>query len=121
MNKRSCSSQEILARAKVARASNPSPALDRVILNIALGARSCYAGSDLLVESLSNPGKVYTVDSAGQCDCRATRPCWHQCLAALLLDPPGDNPLGDEEGDSPPAYSIGARIAIARRALLEAL
>jgi hypothetical protein len=112
-------SEAILSLARLARASQPSTSLDRVILNIALGARCCFAGSDLLVESLSSPGKVYTVDSAGDCDCRATRPCWHQRLRALLLDPPGDNPLGDDEGDSLPSRAmLGARIAIARRALM---
>jgi hypothetical protein len=117
------SSEAILSLARLARASQPSNSLDKLILNIALGARCCFAGSDLLVESLSSPGKVYTVDSAGACDCRASRPCWHQRLRALLLDPPGDNPLGDDEGDSLPSRAmLGARIAIARRALrLEAI
>jgi hypothetical protein len=113
------SSEAILSLARLARSAQPSNSLDKLILNIALGARCCFAGSDLLVESLSSPGKVYTVDSAGDCDCRATRPCWHQRLRALLLDPPGDNPLGDDEGDSLPSRAmLGARIAIARRALM---
>jgi hypothetical protein len=113
------SSDAILQLARQARALQPSNSLDRVILNIALGARCCFAGSDLLVESISSPGKIYTVDSTGACDCRATRPCWHQRLRALLLDPPGDNPMGDDEGDSLPSRAVlGARIAIARRALM---
>jgi hypothetical protein len=113
------STQSVLARAAQERAARPSRTIDRVILNLALGARCCFAGSDLLVESLSSPGKVYTVDSAGDCDCRATRPCWHQRLRALLCDPPGDNPLGDDEGDSLPSRAmLGARIAIARRTLM---
>jgi hypothetical protein len=117
------SSDAILSLARQARRSQPSTSLDKLILNVALGARCCFAGSDLLVESLSSPGNVYTVDSAGNCDCRASRPCWHQRLRALLIDPPGDNPLGDDEGDSLPSRALlGARLAIARRALrLEAL
>jgi hypothetical protein len=112
------SSDAILQRARQARSSQPSNSLDRVILNIALGARCCFAGSDLLVESISSPGKIYTVTSAG-CDCKARKPCWHMCLYALLVDPPGDNPMGDDEGDSLPSRAmIGARIAIARRAMM---
>jgi hypothetical protein len=110
------SSDVILQRARLARASQPSNSLDKLILNIALGARCCFAGSDLLVESLSSPGKIYTVNAAG-CDCAARRICWHQQLYALLSDPPGDNPMGDDEGDSLPSRAmLGARIAIARRA-----
>jgi hypothetical protein len=83
------SSDAILSLARQARRSQPSTSLDKLILNVALGAR----------------------------------PCWHQRLRALLIDPPGDNPLGDDEGDSLPSRALlGARLAIARRALrLEAL
>ena len=106
---------QILDLAGKKRAAKPSPALDKAIVNIALGARCCWAGADLLVESLSTPGKVYTV-TPDSCDCRATRPCWHASLR-LLLDPPGDNPLGEDEGDSLPARSLGTRLAIARAVL----
>ena len=105
----------ILDLARQARLAHPSKALDTLILNVALGSRCCWAGSDLLVESLSTPGKVYTV-TPDSCDCRATRPCWHARLRELL-DPPGDNPMGDDEGDSLPARSLGARLAIARAVL----
>jgi hypothetical protein len=116
----------ILQRARQERSARSSSALDKLIINIALGAGFCWAGADLLVESLSSPGRVYTV-SAGACDCRATRPCWHGRFYALLLamDPPAPepNPLGDTEDD--PDYVaralLGARMAIARRSRIEAL
>ena len=119
------SAATILQLARVERSARASSALDKLIINIALGAGFCWAGADLLVESLSSPGKVYTV-SAGACDCKASRPCWHLRLCALLLelDPPGEpNPLGDEEDDPDytPRALLGARIAIARRSRIEAL
>jgi hypothetical protein len=35
--------------------------------------------------------------------------------AAQRSDPPGDNPLGDDEGDTPPARRLGLRLVQARR------
>src|SRR4051812_22851667 len=102
----------VLDLAGKARAARPSRVLDTLIINVALGARCCWAGSDLLVESITNPGKIYTVTPEG-CDCRATRPCWHARLRELL-DPPGENPLGDDEGDTLPSRAmLGARLAAA--------
>lgn len=87
----SASTAQLLQRARIERAERPSSAIDRMIINIALGAGFCWAGSDLLVESLSSPGRVYTVTSTS-CDCQARKPCWHMKLYTLLLDTPADKP-----------------------------
>ena len=105
------------------------------------GMQMAWNYGDLLVSSASTPGTVYTV-SCGQCNCPARKPCKHLKLAEVLLDmldtlaesadieadiddwefaaamadfdPPGDCPLGGDEGDEVPARHIGQRIASAR-------
>jgi len=119
--------------------------LDRVIVGVACGARIWWDLGDLHVTSVNNPGAEYIV-SCGQCNCPAFKPCWHMKLWDILLDmldtaagdadmeadadelasydPPGDNPLGDEEGDSVPSgrtpAELGQRLAAMRRVYLEA-
>ena len=63
--------------------------LDRVRVNLDRGARLSWNLGDLLIQSINNPGSVYSVNRAG-CTCpngRAGRAsCWHVCLFDLLLD-----------------------------------
>jgi hypothetical protein len=96
-------------------------------------ARLCWVLGVLHVASPS--GNTYHVTRAG-CDCLnarkcGKRACWHWALLNVLIDmfetecetsdmqcdPPGENPLGDDEGDSLPSYRpMGCRIASARSA-----
>lgn len=63
--------------------------LDRARLNIDRGARLAWSYGDLLIQSVNNPGSVYSVNRAG-CTCpngRAGRAsCWHVCLYDLLIE-----------------------------------
>lgn len=91
--------------------------LDRLIAKLP-SARLCWVLGTLHIDSPS--GGHYRITRAG-CDCEngqkcRKRQCWHLLAYELLLDifdtdcdsadmacdPPGDNPLGDEEGDSTP-------------------
>lgn len=104
--------------------------IDRLIAKLP-GARMTWQLGTLIVRSPS--GGTYRVSRAG-CDClnaqrsHAAR-CWHWALYNLLLDmldteaesadaacdPPGDNPLGDDEGDTlPSARALGLRLSAAR-------
>jgi hypothetical protein len=101
--------------------------LERLITNLP-GAALCWQLGTLIVRSPSE--HTYRVTRAG-CDCPngqkcGKRQCWHVATFELLLDmfdtecesadmaadPPGDNPLGDDEGDSLPdagrPWQIGA-------------
>ena len=83
------------------------------------GIKMTWSMGDLVVTSASTPGVVYTV-SCGACNCPAHKPCKHLKLAEVLLDmldtvadsadmacdPPGDNPLGDDEGDTLPSATV---------------
>lgn len=116
--------------------------LNRLRMNITRGARLTWCLGDLLIQSVNNPGQVYSVNRSG-CTCKngqaGRAQCWHVALYDLLLDmrdteaetadmeadaacdPPGENPLGDEEGDSlPSARAFGARLAQARSRYLVA-
>ena len=63
--------------------------LDRVRRSLDRGAALSWSYGDLLIQSVNNPGSVYSVNRAG-CTCpngRAGRSsCWHVCLFDLLLD-----------------------------------
>jgi hypothetical protein len=63
--------------------------LNRVRVNIKRGARLTWSMGDLLVQSVNNPGQVYSVNRAG-CTCKngaaGKSSCWHVCLFDLLLD-----------------------------------
>jgi hypothetical protein len=108
--------------------------LDRLVTNLP-AARLRWDLGTLVVSSPS--GHTYHVTRAG-CDCpngqkSTARQCWHVATFELLgdmletaaesadiaADPPGDNPLGDDEGDTPPSYRpLGPRLADARRCYL---
>ena len=82
---------------------------------------------------LSPSGGMYSVTRAG-CNCpngtHGQRQCWHVALFEILLDmldteadtmdmqadPPGDNPLGDDEGDTTPR-ALWARVTTMRGAV----
>lgn len=79
-------------RADQARMHDDTPgarALDRMRMNVLNGARLRWHLSDLLIQSVNNPGSVYSVNRSS-CTCpngaagKAT--CWHICLFDLLLD-----------------------------------
>lgn len=104
--------------------------LDRLIGKLPT-ARLCWKLGMLHIGSPS--GGRYQVTRAG-CSCLnaqrcGKRACWHVALFELLLDlfdthcetldmqcdPPGDNPLGDDEGDTlPSARVFGQRLSAAR-------
>jgi len=90
--------------------------LDTLIGNLHRGMKMRWnAGDTLSVRSANTAGKEYTVTEQA-CDCPAFTPCNHARLRELLLDmaqtqaksmdiaadPPGENPLGDEVGDTVP-------------------
>lgn len=105
--------------------------LDRLIAN-APAAGLCWVLGALHIESKS--GGAYRVTRGG-CSCPNGQlgrwQCWHIAMFHLLLemldteaetrdmeadmqcDPPGDNPLGDDEGDTLPS-ALWARVATAR-------
>ena len=103
--------------------------LERLIANIPT-AGLCWQLGALYVASPS--GASYRVTRGG-CDCpnarAGKRQCWHVAAYELLLDmlqteadtmdmacdPPGDNPMGDDEGDTTPR-ALWARVSTMRGA-----
>jgi hypothetical protein len=63
--------------------------LDRVRVNLLAGARLAWSLGDLLVQSVNNPGQVYSVSARG-CTCpngvKGKASCWHVCLYDTLID-----------------------------------
>jgi hypothetical protein len=63
--------------------------LNRVRMNLGRGAHLAWSLGDLLIQSVNNPGQVYSVNRAG-CTCPNGRAgkaaCWHVALYDLLLD-----------------------------------
>jgi hypothetical protein len=63
--------------------------LDRVRANLGNGAVLSWSYGDLLIQSVNNPGSVYSVSRSG-CTCpngaAGKASCWHVCLFDLLLD-----------------------------------
>jgi hypothetical protein len=63
--------------------------LDRVRQNMLNGARLTWHLDDLLIQSVNNPGAVYSVNRAG-CTCpngqKGKSSCWHVALYDLLLE-----------------------------------
>lgn len=118
-------------RADLARLHDDTPGarqLDRVRMNVLNGARLCWHLGDLLIQSVNNPGNVYSVNRSG-CTCpngaSGKAACWHVALFDLLLD------MLDEEAatadmeaeaaeDAPQAMSAHEWDA-ARRSLIERL
>lgn len=99
------------------------------------GVRPQLLASGARLIPSSQPGKpahIVRLDGDWVCSCQA-RSSMHWPLALCIgieqafedmqqfddgdvsCDPPGDNPMGDEEGDTLPARPIGVRIAAARR------
>lgn len=97
--------------------------LDRVRANLGNGAVLSWSFGDLLIQSVNNPGNVYSVSRAG-CTCpngasgRAS--CWHVALFDLLLDlqdVAADNADADAEGseeeESPPPPPVPITVSTA--------
>lgn len=63
--------------------------LDRVRMNLLRGARLSWHLGDLLIQSVNNPGQVYSVSRRG-CTCpngrKGRHDCWHVALFDLLID-----------------------------------
>jgi hypothetical protein len=81
--------------------------LDRVRANLKNGARMHWSLGDLVIQSVNNPGQVYSVSGRG-CTCpnaaarKAT--CWHVAAYDLLLDMQADRAdIADELGLEPAA------------------
>lgn len=100
--------------------------LDRVRMNVLLGARLCWHAGDLLIASLNNPGQVYTVNSRG-CSCKNGKAgraqCWHVALYdRLLAMREHAAQLADDAAERTVRAStprvLGARLAAARSAYL---
>lgn len=113
--------------------------LNRLRTNITRGARLMWVLGDLLIQSVNNPGSVYSVNRAG-CTCpngaAGKAACWHVALFDLLLamldtaaetadmeaepgppDIPEEPSPPTEDGPEPPEWHapIGQRLAAARR------
>lgn len=118
-----------LAHRKSERAA--ATAFANALIQYRAGVRPEILPSGARLIPSSSPGKpahLLTIDGDWICTCAAGAN-WHWPLALCIGieqayedmqaydDPPGDCPLGDEEGDElPEARSIGQRIADARRA-----
>jgi len=98
--------------------------LGRVRQNLLNGARLTWHLGDLLIQSVNNPGSVYTVSGRG-CTCpngrKGKQECWHLALFALLVEMAEDRAAardiladaaayraeqdedGGDDGDDPPA------------------
>ena len=74
--------------------------LDRVRMNVLRGANILWHHDELLVSSVNTPGAVYAISETG-CTCPALKPCWHEELAALLVDMQ-DDALGDADFEAEP-------------------
>jgi hypothetical protein len=103
--------------------------LDRVRANLLRGVGLIWQGGDLLVQSVNNPGAVYSVNRTG-CTCpngaAGRQTCYHITLYDLLIDLQeqaaidadmrADRAAQQGEEPEPPRPSLGARIAQARAA-----
>jgi hypothetical protein len=87
--------------------------LDRVRCNLLSGAGLTWHLGDLLIQSINNPGSIYSVNSTG-CTCpngaagRAS--CWHVALYDLLIE------LAEERAASADMSADAAAERIARAA-----
>lgn len=94
--------------------------LDRIRANIVRGARLTWVLGDLLIQSVNNPGVVYSVNRSG-CSCpngtAGRSQCWHVALFDLLLDMlDRDAETADMEAEPTPA-ELGQRLCAARQRL----
>lgn len=118
-------------RADLARLHDDMPGarqLDRVRMNVLNGAGLRWHLGDLLIQSVNNPGQVYSVNRAG-CTCPngqvGKAACWHVALFDLLLDMQEEAAVSadieaDRAADEPQAMSA-MEWDTARRALIERL
>jgi hypothetical protein len=79
--------------------------LDRVRANLLRGARLSWHAGDLLIQSVNNPGAVYSVNARG-CTCPNGRAgktsCWHVALYDILLDMQEDRAADADDADQGP-------------------
>lgn len=91
--------------------------LNRLRVNLQRGAGLSWSLGDLLVQSVNNPGKVYSVSRRG-CTCvngqKGQVACWHIALFDLLLDMAQTAAdTADSEADA--AAAAAERAALGRR------
>lgn len=107
--------------------------LDRVRVNLLNGARCSWHLGDLLIQSVNNPGQVYSVSARG-CTCPAGAAgrisCWHIGLhdllvemqedAALAADILADGADAEQEAaiETAACSELGRRLCAARSRLL---
>lgn len=102
--------------------------LNRVRVNVARGARLHWSLGDLLIQSVNNPGQVYSVSNQG-CTCpngaAGKASCWHVALFDLLLDMSEEaaataDMAADQAAAAAERATMGRRLCTARSKLLEA-
>lgn len=102
--------------------------LNRVRQNLLRGALLAWHLGDLLIQSVNNPGSVYSVNARG-CTCpngaKGKQECWHVGLYDLLISmQEEDAATADMEAERAQeaaeraAAEMGRRLAIARTRLL---
>lgn len=103
--------------------------LDRVRANLTRGARLTWCDGDLLVQSVNNPGQVYSTNGRG-CTCpngrKGKSECWHVAVHDLLLDmmderaATADHEANRAAEETQDVASLGQRLAAARARYLVA-
>lgn len=99
--------------------------LDRVRVNLRAGARLDWHLGDLLIQSVNNPGQVYSVNRRG-CTCpngvKGKAACWHVALFDILEDMAEDRAAAADlladaaaEREAQALDEAEARKALARR------
>jgi len=94
--------------------------LDRIRQNLLNGARLQWHAGDLLIQSVNNPGQVYSTNGRG-CSCpngqKGKSECWHVATYDLLLEMLDDRAAAaDILADAAAERELGRRIAMERAA-----